>query len=65
MQIPTDSYEAHLMPLVLGPDPSKTLGLALDPLSSAPCNVHLVVLLLDCVVVALFPELAVGGMGDD
>lgn len=48
---------AHLMPLVLGPDPAETLGRALDPLSSAPCNVHLVLLLLDCVLGTLFPEL--------
>lgn len=45
------------MPLVLGPDPAETLGRALDPLSSAPCNVHLVLLLLDCVLGTLFPEL--------
>lgn len=56
---------SHLTPFILGPDPSKTLGEALDPLSSAPCNVHLVLLLLDCIVVTLFPELAVDGMMDE
>jgi hypothetical protein len=57
--------EAHLTPLVLGPDPSKTLGEALDPLGSTPCNVHLVLMLLDCIVVTLFPELAVDGVMDE
>ncbi|KAG8864251.1 hypothetical protein FRB96_006072 [Tulasnella sp. 330] len=33
----------------------------LDPLSSAECNIHLIVLLLDLVLVTLVPEFAVGG----
>ncbi|KAK7058770.1 hypothetical protein VNI00_001394 [Paramarasmius palmivorus] len=56
---------AHLLPLLLGPDPSATLGAALDPLSSVPCNVHLMVLILDRIFITLFPELvteaALGG----
>ena len=48
---------AHFLPFILGPDPSATLGTALDPLTSAPCNVHLVVMILDRVMVSLFPEL--------
>jgi len=47
-----------LLPILLGPDPSRTLGAALDPLSSAQCNHHLVVFLLDRILVGLFPELA-------
>ena len=61
----TYGSEAHLTPIVLGPDPSKTLGEALDPLSSATCNVHLVLMLLDCIVVTLFPELAGDGVMDE
>ena len=53
------------MPLILGPDPSKTLGEALDPLNSAPCNVHLLLILLDCIVAMLFPELVVDGPMDE
>ncbi|KAJ7293332.1 hypothetical protein C8J57DRAFT_1490757 [Mycena rebaudengoi] len=49
--------EAHLLPLLLGADPSATLAAALDPLTSRECNVHLVVLLLDRVIGTLFPEL--------
>ncbi|KAF8167887.1 PXA domain-containing protein [Crassisporium funariophilum] len=48
---------ALLLPVLLGPDPSKTLGSALDPLSDAQCNLHLAVFLLDRVLVGLFPEL--------
>ncbi|KAG6850325.1 hypothetical protein H0H93_014900 [Arthromyces matolae] len=55
---PQGALASRLLPLLLGPDPSKTLEAALDPLSSAPCNVHLVLFLLDLVVLELFPELA-------
>uniref|UniRef100_A0A0W0FY59 PXA domain-containing protein n=1 Tax=Moniliophthora roreri TaxID=221103 RepID=A0A0W0FY59_MONRR len=54
-----------LLSLLLGPDPSATIGAALDPLSSVPCNRHLMVLILDRIFVTLFPELvneaALGG----
>ncbi|KAJ7462626.1 PXA domain-containing protein [Mycena galericulata] len=49
--------EAHILPLVLGSDPTETLAAALDPLTSRECNVHLLVLLLDCIIGTLFPEL--------
>ncbi|KAG6845942.1 hypothetical protein H0H87_010990 [Tephrocybe sp. NHM501043] len=55
---PTGALATRLLPLILGPDPSQTLDAALDPLSSAPCNVHLVLFLLDLVLLELFPELA-------
>ncbi|KAH0590474.1 hypothetical protein H2248_000623 [Termitomyces sp. 'cryptogamus'] len=55
---PRGALATCLLPLLLGPDPSKTLDAALDPLSSTPCNVHLVLFLLDLVVLELFPELA-------
>jgi len=47
-----------LLPILLGPDPSTTLSAALDPLSNAQCNHHLVVFLLDRFLIGLFPELA-------
>ncbi|KAJ6574886.1 PXA domain-containing protein [Mycena capillaripes] len=49
--------ETHILPLVLGSDPSETLAAALDPLTSRECNVHLVMFLLDCIIGTLFPEL--------
>ncbi|KAK7064436.1 PXA domain-containing protein [Favolaschia claudopus] len=49
--------ETHVLPLLLGSDPTQTLAAALDPLSSRECNVHLVILILDCVIGTLFPEL--------
>ncbi|KAF8213325.1 PXA domain-containing protein [Mycena galopus ATCC 62051] len=49
--------ESHILPLVLGSDPTDTMAAALDPLTSRECNVHLVVLLLDCIIGTLFPEL--------
>ncbi|KAG5724189.1 hypothetical protein E4T56_gene15290 [Termitomyces sp. T112] len=55
---PRGALATCLLPLLLGPDPSQTLDAALDPLSSTPCNVHLVLFLLDLVVLELFPELA-------
>ncbi|KIM47998.1 hypothetical protein M413DRAFT_439689 [Hebeloma cylindrosporum] len=48
---------ALLLPLLLGPDISHTLGTALDPLSDAQCNRRLVVFLLDRILVSFFPEL--------
>ncbi|KAG9005461.1 hypothetical protein FRB94_001546 [Tulasnella sp. JGI-2019a] len=33
----------------------------LDPLSSAECNIHLIVVIIDLALVTLFPEFAVGG----
>ncbi|KAG5648148.1 hypothetical protein DXG03_006102 [Asterophora parasitica] len=55
---PSGALASRLLPLLLGPGPSQTLDAALDPLSSAPCNVHLVLFLLDLVLLELFPELA-------
>ncbi|KAH9486725.1 hypothetical protein JR316_0000790 [Psilocybe cubensis] len=49
---------ALLLPLLLGPDSSKTLESALDPLSDAECNLRLLVFLLDRILVGLFPELS-------
>ncbi|THU94859.1 hypothetical protein K435DRAFT_724260 [Dendrothele bispora CBS 962.96] len=48
---------AHLLPLLLGPDPSETLAGALDPLSNKACNVHLILMILDRILMTLFPEL--------
>ncbi|KAF9454917.1 hypothetical protein P691DRAFT_654969 [Macrolepiota fuliginosa MF-IS2] len=53
---------SHLAPLLLGADPRNTLGAAIDPLTCQPCNIHLVVILLDRILVGLFPEL-VGSTG--
>ncbi|KAF5368435.1 hypothetical protein D9758_002405 [Tetrapyrgos nigripes] len=50
---------AHLLPLLLGPDPSATLEAAIDPLSNKACNVHLVLMILDRVLLGVFPELGV------
>ncbi|GLB36367.1 putative PXA domain containing protein [Lyophyllum shimeji] len=61
---PSGALGKRLLPLLLGPDPSKTLDAALAPLSSAPCNVHLVLFLLDLVVLELFPELALPPGGE-
>ncbi|KAJ7225763.1 PXA domain-containing protein [Mycena pura] len=49
--------ESHILPLFLGSDSSETIAVTLDPLTSRECNVHLVVLLLDCIIGRLFPEL--------
>lgn len=48
-----------ILPFILGPDPSVTIGEVLDPLSDPSCNMHLLVLIVDCVVGHLFPELIV------
>ncbi|CAK5280126.1 unnamed protein product [Mycena citricolor] len=52
--------ESHVLPLLLGSDPSTTIATAIDPLSSQECNAHLIVLLLDCILGTLFPELLHG-----
>ncbi|KAJ2928917.1 hypothetical protein H1R20_g8341, partial [Candolleomyces eurysporus] len=48
---------SHLLPIILGSDPSATLGAALDPLSDADCNARLFVFILDRLLLTLFPEL--------
>ncbi|THH16758.1 hypothetical protein EW146_g3926 [Bondarzewia mesenterica] len=55
-----------IAPIVLGPTPAvraQTMDALLDPLSSAPCNTHLFVMIFDLVLLTLFPELGVGGGG--
>ncbi|KAJ3768894.1 PXA domain-containing protein, partial [Lentinula raphanica] len=49
-----------LAPLFLGPHPSDTISIALEPLESRECNVHLFMLLLDRIIAVLFPELLEG-----
>ena len=48
---------AHLLPVLLGPNPSETISAALDPLGDAQCNTRLIVFVLDRILLALFPEL--------
>ncbi|KAF5337075.1 hypothetical protein D9611_003380 [Ephemerocybe angulata] len=48
---------SHLLPVIVGPDPSETFSAALDPLGDPQCNTRLLVFILDRVLVALFPEL--------
>ncbi|KAK0208541.1 PXA domain-containing protein [Desarmillaria ectypa] len=55
---------SHLIPILLGSDPSVTLKSAIDPLMSTSCNVHLVMMILDRIVIALFPELGGDGPGE-
>ncbi|KAK0465361.1 PXA domain-containing protein [Desarmillaria tabescens] len=55
---------SHLIPILLGSDPSVTLKSAIDPLTSTSCNVHLVMMILDRIVIALFPELGGAGSGE-
>lgn len=50
-------FKAHFVPLILGPESSTTMAAVLDPFSSAPCNVHLIIALLDTLLLSLFPEL--------
>jgi hypothetical protein len=62
----TDSNPtAPLAPLILGPTPAvraQTMDALLEPLSVQACNAHLVIVILDLVFLALFPEL--GGAGE-
>lgn len=49
--------------VLFGPDPAtqqRTVKGILDPLNSSKCNVHLLVLLLDAILITLFPELGLG-----
>ncbi|KAH7912563.1 PXA domain-containing protein [Hygrophoropsis aurantiaca] len=49
------------MSLALGPSPSATLDAAIDPLSDAACNSHLIVLIIDALLLTIFPEMGVEG----
>ncbi|TFK40946.1 PXA domain-containing protein [Crucibulum laeve] len=48
---------AYIFPFILGPEPSRTLDAALEPLSSAPCNTHLLIMIFDRLIAGMFPEL--------
>lgn len=43
--------------ILLGPSPVASLEAAIDPLSDSACNAHLAVLLVDAILVTVFPEL--------
>lgn len=48
--------------VILGPDSAaqrRTISDILDPLSSPECNVHLLILLFDAILLCIFPELGV------
>jgi hypothetical protein len=47
--------------LLFGPDPASSIDVALEPLDNQACNTHLVLLILDLVLIKLFPEMGVGG----
>lgn len=52
--------------LLLGHDVAsraKTVSDALAPLSSSECNVHLLIVLFDAVLLTLFPELGIASGG--
>ncbi|KAG7450305.1 uncharacterized protein BT62DRAFT_927622 [Guyanagaster necrorhizus] len=55
---------SYLTPILLGSDPSVALKSAIDPLTSTSCNVHLIMMILDRVIIALFPELGGAGPGE-
>jgi len=58
---------APLALLILGPTPAArahTMDALLEPLSVQACNAHLVVVILDIMFLALFPELGGGGEAD-
>ncbi|KDQ19831.1 hypothetical protein BOTBODRAFT_27254 [Botryobasidium botryosum FD-172 SS1] len=60
-------FPRFLAPLLTGPTLAarqRTIDGALDPLSSRACNAHLVVLLLDRILLTVFPEMGVGGPPD-
>ena len=56
-------FAGPLAPLLLGPARAtreRTLSALLDPFDEQACNAHLFMLLFDLVLLALFPEMAVG-----
>jgi len=56
-------FLASLAPLLLGPTPSVRelrLSALLDPFDEQACNAHLFMLIFDLLLLALFPEMAVG-----
>jgi len=59
----TQTIPAPLAPLLLGPTPSvreQRLSALLDPFDEQACNAHLFMLIFDLLLLALFPEMAVG-----
>lgn len=49
--------------VLFGPDSQtqqRTVKGMLDPLNSSQCNVHLLVLILDAILINVFPELGLG-----
>ncbi|KAF8273783.1 PXA domain-containing protein [Lactarius quietus] len=59
----TQAIPTPLAPLLLGPTPSvreQRLSALLDPFDDQACNAHLFMLIFDLLLLALFPEMAVG-----
>ena len=65
--LPYEEYfVAPLAPLLLGPTPSvreQRLSALLDPFDEQACNAHLFMMIFDLLLLALFPEMAVGATG--
>jgi hypothetical protein len=56
-------FAGPLVPLLLGPTQAsreRTLSALLDPFDEQACNAHLFMLIFDLILLALFPEMAVG-----
>jgi hypothetical protein len=56
-------HAGPLAPLLLGPTQAtreRTLSALLDPFDEQACNAHMFMLIFDLILLALFPEMAVG-----
>ena len=59
----SSGFAGPLVPLLLGATQAtreRTLSALLDPFDDQACNAHLFLLIFDLILLALFPEMAVG-----
>jgi hypothetical protein len=59
----SSGFAGPLVPLLLGTTQAlreRTLSALLDPFDEQACNAHLFMLIFDLILLALFPEMAVG-----
>lgn len=63
----TNFHTATVAKVIFGPNldtQRRTVKGILDPLNSNKCNAHLLVFIFDAILITIFPELALGAVGE-
>ncbi|KAG2123573.1 PXA domain-containing protein [Suillus clintonianus] len=60
-----EQVPAFLVPVLLGSSPERTIEDIISPLDDAACNMHLAILLVDALLLSIFPEMGVEGSAEN